>query len=73
MRPVKTNVPPLATMDTLEIQLHIHVDRTEHFQQQVSPILAKLTLFETVPGIFVDFVFGVLVSPKINNVGFGAW
>ena len=25
------------------------------------------------PGFFLDFFLGVLVSPRINNGGFGAW
>ena len=47
LRPLEIIVPLLVTMGTLELQLHIPVDRTEHFQQQVvmKSVVPSVTLY----------------------------
>ena len=35
------------------------------------PIFTKIIFFKNAPGNFLAFVLGVLVSPKINHIGFG--
>ena len=42
----------------------------QHFQTHNSQ--AKIIFPQKVPGIFL-ILLGVLVSPKINNIGFWAW